>query len=103
VDPITSALANLSVRTTMAAGQTLIVGAVVSGGTKTVLVRAGGPALNQFGLQGMVDPRLEIYSVDGALLAANEDWPVSLLKTFASVGAYDASGPVPRTRPSPSR
>lgn len=85
---ITSALSNLSVRTTMAAGQTLIVGAVVSGGAKTVLVRAGGPALNQFGLQGMVDPRLEIYSGVGALLANNDDWPVSLSTTFASVGAF---------------
>lgn len=83
-----SALSNVSVRTTMPAGQTLIVGAVTSGGIKNVLVRAGGPALNQFGLQGMVDPNLSLYSTGIAPIAANEDWPSSLAGTFATIGAF---------------
>jgi sugar lactone lactonase YvrE len=83
-----SALANLSVRTTMATGQTLIVGAVVRGGSKNVLIRAGGPALNQFGLVGMTDPNLEVYASGNALVAANNDWPATLKTTFASVGAF---------------
>lgn len=83
-----SALANLSVRTTMATGQTLIVGAVVRGGSKNVLIRAGGPALNQFGLAGMTDPNLEVYASGNALVAANNDWPATLKTTFASVGAF---------------
>lgn len=83
-----SVLANLSIRTTMSAGQTLIVGAVVGDGTKQVLVRAAGPTLNGFGLQGMADPRLELFTSGGAPLAVNDDWPSELAATFTSVGAF---------------
>ncbi len=83
-----SALSNLSVRTTMAAGQTLIVGAVLDGGRKSVLIRGVGPALNQFGLSGMADPKLELYSTGTLPIAANDDWSPALTGTFASVGAF---------------
>jgi hypothetical protein len=84
-----SALANLSVRTTMAAGQTLTLGAVVSGGAKNVLIRAAGPALTVFGVNGMTDPRLELYVGGSSTPAAtNDDWPASLAGTFATVGAF---------------
>ena len=86
-----SALVNLSVRTAMATGQTLIVGAVVSGGAKTILVRAAGPALNQFGLSGMTDPRLELYTTGISPISANDDWPSTLSATFNSVGAFPFS------------
>lgn len=84
-----SALANLSVRTTLGAAQTLTLGAVVSGGAKTMLIRAAGPALTAFGLGGMSDPKLELF-VGGATTATatNDDWPASLSGTFASVGAF---------------
>ena len=84
----TAALSNLSVRTTMAANQTLIVGGVVSGGAKNILVRGGGPALNKFGLSVMADPRLALYTTGATPLATNDDWPASLAATFASVGAF---------------
>jgi sugar lactone lactonase YvrE len=83
-----SALSNLSVRTTLADGQTLIVGAVVSGGSKNMLVRAAGPALNAFGLTGMSDPRLELYNSARSLIASNDDWPAALAPSFQSVGAF---------------
>ncbi len=83
-----SALSNLSVRTTMASGQILIVGAVVNGGAKTILIRAGGPALNIFGLTGMVDPRLELYTSGLLPLATNDDWPAALTSTFSGLGAF---------------
>jgi hypothetical protein len=83
-----SALANLSVRTTMASGQTLIVGAVLAGGTKSVLIRGAGPALNQFGLSGLSDPKLELYTTGALPVSANDDWPSELSKVFASVGAF---------------
>lgn len=81
-------LSNLSVRTAMAAGQTLIVGVVVDGGPRSVLVRAAGPALAAFGLGGaMTDPRLELYN--GSTLAfENNDWPGNLAGMFTSVGAF---------------
>lgn len=83
-----SALSNLSVRTTLAAGDALTLGAVVGGGTKTILVRAAGPALNAFGLAGMADPKLELFTGGTAPAAANDDWPGSLAGAFASVGAF---------------
>ncbi len=82
-----SALSNLSVRTTLPAGQTLIVGAVVSGGPKSILLRAAGPALNKFGLVGMVDPRLELYT-GTTLVGSNDTWASSLTTTFSRVGAF---------------
>lgn len=84
-----SALANLSVRTTLAAGQVLTLGAVVSGGAKNVLIRAAGPALAPFGVSGMADPRLELYQGGGTTaIATNDDWPGSLAGAFAAVGAF---------------
>ena len=83
-----SRLSNLSVRTSMAASQTLIVGVVVSGGWRNVLVRAAGPALASFGLtSAMADPRLELYNGTAKVLE-NEDWPSTLAETCASVGAF---------------
>ncbi len=84
-----SALSNLSVRTAMTAGQTLTLGAVVSGGAKPVLIRAAGPALAPFGITGMTDPRLELFAGGSTTPAAtNDDWPSSLASTFAAVGAF---------------
>ncbi len=81
-------LANASMRTTLATGQSIIVGFVVSGGSKDVLVRAAGPALSQFGLSAaMADPRLELYR--GAVkVVENDNWPGSLSGTFAALGAF---------------
>jgi uncharacterized delta-60 repeat protein len=83
-----SIISNVSVRTSLALGQTLIVGAVVSGGSKDIMVRAAGPALNQFGLIGSEDPRLELYTTGITPLATNDDWPSTMSPVFASVGAF---------------
>ncbi|MDP3071071.1 MAG: CotH kinase family protein [Opitutaceae bacterium] len=84
-----SALSNLSVRTTMAVGQTFTLGAVVRGGAKNILIRAAGPALAAFGLNGMADPKLELFAAGGTTpIATNDDWPGSLASVFASVGAF---------------
>ena len=81
-------LNNLSVRTALPVGQTLTVGAVISGGTKRILVRAAGPALNGFGLAGMADPQLQLYSTGVAPMVTNDNWDGSLAPVFASVGAF---------------
>jgi hypothetical protein len=84
----TSRLSNLSVRTAMAAAQTLIVGVAVSGGSRDVLVRAVGPALAGFGLTtAMVDPRLELYN-GSTRTFSNDNWPANLAATFGTVGAF---------------
>jgi hypothetical protein len=83
-----NSLANVSVRTSLATGQALIVGAVISGGIKPILARAGGPALNQFGLQGMADPRIDLFTTSATPIAINNDWASPLAATFTEVGAF---------------
>ena len=89
-------LTNLSVRTQAGTGdQTLIAGFALSGaGTKPLLVRAIGPALEAFGLNGtLADPLVEIAPLGGTKLAENNDWggTAALKSTFAAVGAFALS------------
>jgi sugar lactone lactonase YvrE len=84
----TSRLANLSVRTSLAAGQDVIVGTTVSGGSSELLVRAAGPALAPFvGNAAMADPRLELFR-GSTLVFENNDWPANLADTFTRVAAF---------------
>jgi len=86
----TARLTNLSVRTAMAASQTLIMGFTLQGGSKTILLRAVGPGLGQFGVGGvMADPRLALFK-DATQLDANDNWGggSALSNAFASVGAF---------------
>lgn len=83
-------LSNVSLRTTLAPGQNVIVGFVVGGdgSPKDLLLRAAGPALAGFGLTGaMTDPRLELYRTS-TKLSDNNDWPAALAPAFAAVGAF---------------
>jgi hypothetical protein len=85
-------LSNLSVRTSLAAGQLLIVGFTMGEGTKPVLVRGIGPTLAVFGLtDALADPRLEIYNGAGAKVDENEDWSAGLAPIFAQLGAFALS------------
>ncbi|MCX6953865.1 MAG: immunoglobulin domain-containing protein, partial [Verrucomicrobia bacterium] len=81
-------LSNVSLRTNLTTGQNVIVGFVVNGGSKEILVRAAGPALASFGLTAaMGDPRLELYR-ETAKVAENNDWPAALAPTVLSLGAF---------------
>lgn len=81
-------LANLSVRTTLAAAQRVIVGVVVSGGTREVLLRGAGPALVPLGVAtAMPDPRLEVFRGQ-AMVDQNDDWADALAPVFTAVGAF---------------
>jgi hypothetical protein len=84
-----SRLSNLSVRTTLAAGQLLIVGFTMGEGAKPVLVRGIGPTLAAFGLtDALADPRLEIYNGAGAKVDENDDWAAALGPSFSQLGAF---------------
>jgi len=81
-------LSNLSCRLSLAAGETVIVGAVLSGGTRPLLVRNVGPGLRQFGVTPVLeDPRLEIFA-GARSVALNNDWDASLEAGFNAVGAF---------------
>jgi hypothetical protein len=77
----------------MASDQILIVGVVVSGGSRSVLVRAAGPALAGFGVpNAMTDPRIGFYN-GTSVVFENDNWPLALAATFTSVSAFPfASG-----------
>jgi WD40 repeat protein len=99
VEPmIAGRLTNLSVRTNAGvAEQTLTVGFVLSGAPdKTVLIRAVGPTLAEFGVTGsLADPRLQLYS-GATVLMANDNWanpdggdaPAAIAQTFVASGAF---------------
>jgi sugar lactone lactonase YvrE len=83
-------LTNLSARTRSGAGaDVLIVGFVIAGDAeKTLLVRAVGPSLNQFGIvDPMADPRLTLF-FGPTVIAANDNWSADIAQTFTSVGAF---------------
>lgn len=88
-------LTNMSVRASAGAGdQTLIVGLVVGGsgtsGPKDILVRAVGPALQEFQLTNfLADPKLTAYA-GGAAIATNDNWggDATLTALSARLGAF---------------
>jgi hypothetical protein len=89
----TDRLINLSsrVRVGPASGRTLITGFVIGGGAdKRVLLRATGPALTGFGVQGALsNPRLQLYDGTGKLILENDDWSgAETSSTAAQVGAF---------------
>lgn len=91
---------NQSTRVTLnATDPFFITGFVIAGKTsKTVLIRAIGPGLTDFGVTGAnTDPRIELFRGDGAPLAGNDDWGVLGSSSFtlddkirisAQVGAF---------------
>lgn len=86
----TARLPNLSLRTDLAAGQTLIVGFVMRGGTKPLMLRAVGPTLSAFNLSGVqADPLIELYGPTGERLLENDDWNAADAAVFSRVGAFD--------------
>jgi len=69
-------LINISARSQVGTGANiLIAGFVIQGsGTKTVLLRAVGPGLAAFGVQGaLADPTLSVFS-GSTLVSSNDDW-----------------------------
>lgn len=67
----------------------LTAGFVISGGTKTVLVRAIGPTLTDFGLSGaLADPVLTLIDSSGSVVTTNDNWTPAQAEVMASVGAF---------------
>ncbi len=87
-------LANLSVRTNLAANARLIVGFSTTG-AKNVLLRGIGPTLGVFGVGGAhPDPRLELFNSAAAIIGENNDWGggAALNSAFSLVGAFPLTG-----------
>ena len=91
-------LVNLSTRAQLSGGDTLIAGFVIQGAApRAFLLRGIGPALSQFQLAGMPDPRLDVFSGE-VRVGSNDNWSVveqgfnnpgfSVSDTAAGVGAF---------------
>ena len=90
-------LSNLSILGTIAEpGATLIPGLVVQGANpRTVLIRAIGPSLSDFGLASgnlVADPGLVVQAANGTVLDSNNNWAqagtANLAPVFPAVGAF---------------
>ena len=89
IDPNAARLSNLSGRIEIGGGDRVIPAFVISGtGKKRILVRAIGPGLAAFGVEGtMPDPKFELY--DGSTrIAENNDWSPAIASTFSAIGAF---------------
>ena len=71
-------LANISTRGFVEAGNNVMIGGFILGGSTNdtrVAVRGIGPSLAQFGLNPVLqDPTLELRDANGVLLVENDDW-----------------------------
>ncbi|MEY2493211.1 MAG: hypothetical protein QOH24_2162 [Verrucomicrobiota bacterium] len=84
-------VANLSTRVGVGSyGHVLINGFIISGNDpKTIVVRAIGPSLSQFGVAGVLaDPVLKLYDSTGALIGSNDNWRESQEAAFAEGGPF---------------
>jgi uncharacterized delta-60 repeat protein len=87
-------LVNLSARATANSGQTVLIGGFVVSGSapKQVLVRGVGPALAGYGVTAfMADPVLNLYDVNGTLIAQNDNWGTPVTVTPAQPAANAAA------------
>jgi sugar lactone lactonase YvrE len=91
-------LINISARTQVGTGGSILIAGFVIGGStsRTVLIRASGPALAAFNVAGTLpDPELQLYAGSSSLLAANDGWggdPV-IAAAAASVNAFAWTSP----------
>lgn len=76
-----SKLANISSRGFVDTGDNVMIGGFIIGGnttgTTSVVVRAIGPSLTNFGISGALpDPILELHDSNGTLLISNNNWKI---------------------------
>ncbi len=95
-NPPAARLTNISVRAQVGTGAAILIpGFVVSGsGAETLLIRADGPSLAQFGVPGLLaQPSLAVYDGTGSMIASNTVWgtnpnPAQIAALSAQVGAF---------------
>jgi hypothetical protein len=88
---LTERITNVSVRGQVSSGDNiLIAGFVISGAQSLpVVIRGVGPALTTFGLTGVADPTLTLFS-GNSIVATNSGWDGSpaTAATFVKAGAF---------------
>ena len=96
-----SSLGNISTRSFVQTGEHVMIGGfIVQGsGPKSVIIRAIGPELTQYGISdALADPKLELDNGTGALIGTNDDWQTTIIGgviTTNQVSDIQNSGHVP--------
>jgi sugar lactone lactonase YvrE len=90
--PATPRIVNISARVQVGTGPNILIAGFAIGGStsRTVLIRASGPALLPFGVGGILtDPELQLYS-GSTLLGSNYAWGgnAEVSNAAAAVGAF---------------
>jgi hypothetical protein len=78
----TSILSNISTRAFVQTDDNVMIGGFIIQGTerKTVIIRAIGPELTQFGVPNvLLNPTLELHNGAGAVLASNDNWQTTII------------------------
>ncbi|MEO7168615.1 MAG: hypothetical protein ABI787_02520 [Spartobacteria bacterium] len=85
---VAEGLSNLSTRAPVQlTADPMIMGLVVANGSdETIVFRAIGPSLTNFGLTGLRDPRLDLFDRDGNVLASNDNWQETQAAEIAATG-----------------
>jgi hypothetical protein len=103
LDPQSSKIANISTRGNVGiADNVMIAGFIVGGDQPTnVIVRALGPTLTDFGVNGaLADPTLELHDDNGTIIAQNDDWKLAQQTAIQNSGyapSKDAEGAIMAT------
>ena len=94
-DDRSSSLQNISTRAMIGTGDNVLISGVAlrGGGTARLLIRAIGPALSNFGVEGAIsDPKLTVFSGQ-TVLAVNDNWgsagdSTELAEAFRTAGGF---------------
>ena len=86
-----SKLANISTRGFVETGDNVMIGGLIigpaGGASVTVVVRAIGPSLSNFGISGALqDPTLDLVNSDGVVIRSNNDWRDSQQSQIIATG-----------------
>jgi hypothetical protein len=81
-------LDNISTRGAVQIGSDpMITGFIIANGDdQTVVLRALGPSLDNLGLLGLSDPRLDLFDGEGNLLGSNDNWQDSQATDIEATG-----------------
>jgi hypothetical protein len=89
VDPTNSAIANISTRARVGAGDNVMIGGFFIGGEQPtrVVIRGIGPSLSRSSVADpLQDPILELHDQNGGILAQNDDWRTTQAEQLIDAG-----------------
>jgi len=93
LDAGTGRIANVSTRSLVGAGDKVLIGGFIIGGTTgtPVIIRGIGPSLIANGIvEALLDPRLDVYDSNGALMVSNDNWRTDQESSIAETGLTPA-------------